>query len=400
MISVNEAWNLLKERVIPLEMETVDLAKTGGRILGQALSADRDYPPFHRVAMDGYALSLAAWQKGQRSFRVQGMQTAGQVPAVLRNADGCIEIMTGAKLPAACDIVIRYEDSERRGEQVHFLDGLRLEPFHNVHRQGADCKKGSLFTPARMNAPTVAIAASFGEVTVKVARAARIVIIGTGDEIVPIDASPLDYQIRASNIHALKMALESQGHSVLSAQSLPDQRDRITEVIEDALLTADIVILSGGVSAGKSDFIPSVLQDCGVQRIFHKIAQRPGKPLWAGQTNSGTSVFGLPGNPVSALISLYRYVLPYLSLMQGYDKAVERPCAQLIGDRPKSHNLTFFAAVKLSFGADARVYAEAASHHGSGDFVALNGTDGFLEIPGTGEAGYDAEQTIFPFYSW
>ena len=399
MISVNEAWNTLTSRALPLDVESVELSNSGGRVLRQSLIADRDYPPFHRVAMDGYALSLASWTQGQRSFRVQELQTAGQLPAVLRNPMDCIEIMTGAKLPTGCDVVIRYEDSERRGDQVHFLDELNLEPYTNIHPQGADCAKGSVFNDVTMNAPAAALAASFGQAEVLVTRQVRVAIIGTGDELVGIAEKPLDYQIRTSNIHAMKMALERKGHLVLSAQSLADQKDRITAVVADALATADIVLLSGGVSAGKTDFIPSVLHDCGVEKIFHKIAQRPGKPLWVGQTKSGTTVFGLPGNPVSTLVCLYRYVMPYLDLIQGKEPA-PRPYAELLAPRSSNHNLTFFVPVKLRYTSDGRILADAAPHHGSGDFVALSGTDGFLEIPGTGEPHYDSSQTIFPFYSW
>ena len=399
MISVNEAWKLLEAKVVPLSSEYVDLERSGGRVLHQSLNADRDYPPFERVAMDGYALTHASWLKGQRRFRVQEMQTAGQKPTTLLSPDACIEIMTGAKLPHAADLVIRYEDTERDGEFVKIIDGLELALFSNVHRQGGDCAQGTAFADTLIHSPSAAIAASFGFAQVKVARLPRISILGTGDELVGVDQQPLDYQIRASNIYAVRMALERNGHEIVVSQTLKDQRDLITRSVEQALETSDILLLSGGVSAGKTDYIPAVLKDCGVEQVFHKIDQRPGKPLWFGQTKSGRSVFGLPGNPVSTLICLHRYVLPFIQLMQGRTDH-NRPLVELLSPRPKNSKLTFFMPVRIRYSPDARILAESASHNGSGDFVALSRTDGFLEIPGEGESNYDPKQTVFPFYSW
>ncbi len=399
MVSVNEAWKILQEKVILLSSESIALEDAAGRVLHQPLTADRDYPPFDRVAMDGYALTYASWLKGQRRFRVQEMQTAGQKPTTLHSPESCIEIMTGAKLPAPADLVIRYEDTARDGDFVTIEDGLDLTSYSNVHRQGQDCARGNAFHDSSVKASSAAIAASFGFSRIKVARRPRVSILGTGDELVAIDKQPLDYQIRASNIHAVRMAIEMNGHEIISSQNLPDQRDLITRAVSNALETSDILLLSGGVSAGKTDYIPAVLKDCGVEQIFHKIDQRPGKPLWFGQTKRGQFVFGLPGNPVSTLICLHRYVLPFLQLLQG-NPAVNRPFVELITPRPKNSKLTFFVPVRIRYSSDAKISGEAANHNGSGDFVSLTATDGFVEIPGENEPDYDPAQTIFPFYAW
>lgn len=399
MVSVNEAWRLLETKVVSLSSESVELVTAGGRVLHQSLKADRDYPPFDRVAMDGYALTYASWLKGQRRFQVQEMQTAGQQPATLRSAEFCIEIMTGAKLSNAADLVIRYEDTERDGDFVKILDGLELEAFANIHRQGKDCARETAFNDPIIRSTSAAIAASFGLGQIKVARRPRISIIGTGDELVSIDQQPLDYQIRTSNIHAVRMALEMNGHQVLLSQTVADQRGLIAQSVVNALETSDLLLLSGGVSAGKTDYIPAVLKECGVEEVFHKIEQRPGKPLWFGQTKSGTSVFGLPGNPVSTLICLHRYVLPFIQRMQGL-KDQKRPYVELLTPRPKNRKLTFFLPLRIRYTPDAKILGESVAHNGSGDFVALSLTDGFVEIPGEGEAQYDPNQNVFPFYSW
>ncbi|RYZ59421.1 MAG: molybdopterin molybdenumtransferase MoeA [Proteobacteria bacterium] len=399
MINVNEAWNLLLSHVIPLKEESVALEQSLGRVLTNDLKADRDYPPFDRVAMDGYALSYESWQSGQRKFIVQAMQTAGQKPTELGDEKHCIEIMTGSALPRLCDLVIRYEDSRRDGDHVYFLEDLQLERYTNVHRKGIDCPAGRSFPDRLMTPPLVALAASFGSHSLKVIRKPRISIIGTGDELVAINFKPLDYQIRASNIHAMRMAVESRGHEVLSSETIVDERDLIRTSVEKALESSDILLLSGGVSAGKTDYIPEILKACGIEEVFHKINQRPGKPLWFGQSKSGKTVFGLPGNPVSTLICLYRYVLPYIEAAQGR-KHIQRPMVKLVSPRPKNSALTFFQAVKISYGDDAVIRADAALHNGSGDFASLSGTDGFVEIPGELEPNYNPKQTIFPFYSW
>jgi molybdopterin molybdotransferase len=399
MINVNEAWNLLLSHVIPLSEESVSLQHSYGRILTNDLKADRDYPPFDRVAMDGYALSFESWRSGQRSFPVQDMQTAGQKPKTLSNERCCIEIMTGSALPHGADLVIRYEDSRREGDLVSFADDLELQQFTNVHRKGIDCPEGRSFPDRQMTAAISALAASFGAHTLKAIRRSRVSIIGTGDELVALNLKPLDYQIRASNIHAMRMAVESRGHDVLSSETIADDKDLICKAVEKALESSDILLLSGGVSAGKTDYIPEILKSCGVEEVFHKIQQRPGKPLWFGQSKSGKTVFGLPGNPVSTLICLYRYVLPYMAATQGR-RNEPRPMAKLVSPRPKNSALTFFQAVKISYGEDAVIYADAALHNGSGDFASLSGTDGFVEIPGESEPTYDPKQTIFPFYSW
>jgi molybdopterin molybdotransferase len=349
--------------------------------------------------MDGYAFAFASWQAGRRQFTVQDLQTAGQSPRALRQDDLCIEVMTGAKLPMGCDVVVRYEDTKREGSQVFVEPNLSLSAFGNIHRQGDDCGKGQIFAPSRMNPPVAAIAASFGIHTLQVQKPWRVAILGTGDELVPVDQQPLDYQIRASNIHALRMAVEQRGHTVSACRILRDDRSLILSSVERALDDCDLILLSGAVSAGSTDFVPGVLADLGVRKIFHKIAQKPGKPLWFGRSERGTSVFGLPGNPVSSLICAYRYVLPYLELREAVVET-DRPYAELASPLPKNRSLTHFTAVTVRYTKEARIIAEAVKQQGSGDFASLSRTMGFLEIPGEDEAGFDPQQRHFPLYLW
>jgi molybdopterin molybdotransferase len=400
MITVNDAEQLIMSRLLALGPQKIPLSKAHGSALREALIADRDYPPFDRVAMDGYALSFATWHAGIRRFRVEGLQTAGQPPHSRKAPDGAIEIMTGAKLPEGCDFVVRYEDTRRTESFMEVIEDVEALPFANVHRRGSDASSGARFEDARVNPPLAALAASFGYASIEVARKARIQILGLGDELVSIDSDPTDYQIRESNVHAVGMALRARGYDV-DIKVLRDEPNRIRSHIEAALECKDVLLLSGGVSAGKTDFVPTLLLELGVTKIFHKVLQRPGKPLWFGRLGSGPAVFGLPGNPVSTLICLYRYVLPFLKASElGHTCANQSPYAELLGAMPKPRKLTHFVPVRLEWTKDARVHARKAEHNGSGDFISLHDTDGFVEVPGESEPSFDPEQKYFRYYGW
>ncbi|RZA24826.1 MAG: molybdopterin molybdenumtransferase MoeA [Proteobacteria bacterium] len=293
-----------------------------------------------------------------------------------------------------------YEDTRRVDEFMEITVDLEAVPYANVHRMAADARSGDRYEDRIINPPLAAIAASFGYATVKTARKAAVTVIGTGDELVGIDQTPSDFQIRESNVHAVDMALRARGYAV-EAKVLRDDRALIRGQIESALEMSDVLLLSGGVSAGKTDFVPSLLQELGVNKVFHRIIQKPGKPLWFGRTDSGKVVFGLPGNPVSTLICLYRYVLPFLKASElGENKVAQPPYAELLGFKPSLRKLTHFLPVTLEWTKDARILARGTEHNGSGDFISLNGTDGFLEIPGESEPGFDADQKYFRFYGW
>ncbi len=401
MITVEDADSLIHEQLLNLAPVTVALKDAGERILISPFVADRDYPPFDRVAMDGYAIRYEAWRKGQRLFAVQGLQTAGQAPLTLSQPESAIEIMTGAKLAIGADLIVRYEDTTREGPLVRIHSDLEPKPWGNIHRQGEDAKKGQTFILTKMLPPEGAIAASFGLAKIDVARKARITMLGTGDELVSIEETPKDYQIRESNIHAVSMALRLRGHDVRTLVS-KDDKEKIKASIAEALETQDVLILSGGVSAGKTDFIPEILEELGVKKVFHRIMQKPGKPLWFGRTSHGKVVFGLPGNPMSTLICLYRYVLPFLEASEsnGSERSRKEIFVEFEGELPKLGKLSHFVPVRLQYGRDAKIRATALSHNGSGDFLGLGGTDGFIEIPGPLERDFNESQQIFKFWSW
>lgn len=327
--------------------------------------ADRDYPPFHRVMMDGIALSYDHFQKGERSFRIEGICAAGEAQKSL--VSGCLEVMTGAPLPNNADLVIPYEHLKIEGNIAHITFEASRTPFDFVHLAGSDCKKSDKVLEKNLflNGPHAGIAASMGEKLVSFSP--KVLIISTGNELV--EANPLPHEIRRSNVYALKTSMELFGYQDITLSHLSDDPKLISDHYQKNAEAFDILIYSGGVSKGKFDYLPHVWADLGVTKYFHEVAQRPGKPLWFGVDHQRkTSVIGLPGNPVSSLVCLHRYFLPQKKMMAFLDK-------EIIFKK----DLTLFAPVKVSFDG-ATLKAIPVEIKNSGEFSALAGTDGFIEL--------------------
>lgn len=377
-----------------------DLPEPG--YIAQDLLADRDFPPFDRVAMDGIAIRYAAWKSGQRSFQLQGTQTAGQPAKALSHPNGAIEVMTGTMIPLGCDTVIRYEDFTKEASWANLSPEIAVKPGQNVHRRGLDGIKGTCLVPrgARLQAPQWAIAATIGQGQVATYSGPRISIIATGDELVSLHDMPLPHQIRVSNSTALMAASREQGFRNIKNRLASDQIEDLKAVIEKELETSDFCILTGAVSMGKYDFVPFCLKELGVSEIFHKVRQRPGKPLWFGKTYSGTLVFGLPGNPVSALVSFYKYVLPAFHAWQSPAPPPHQRFARLSQNLsiPHGANMGVFVPVTIEYGSDAVLYAKPQVGIGSGDLASLAQSDGFIECQ-EGSIEYP-KGTVVPLVLW
>ena len=399
MLTPAEATAAIAAHVSPMPAEAVALRECRGRVLREPVHAERDAPPFDRVAMDGVAVDHAAVAAGARRLRVAGTQAAGRAPLALDDPRGCIEVMTGAVLPAGCDAVIPVEEVFREGDEAVLPPALRAERWQHVHRRGSDARAGDLLLEAGtlLRAPEVAIVASAGLAVVQVTRAPRVAVISTGDELVEPGLPVLAHQVRRSNSHALAAALEQVAGAVVEDAHVRDDEDAIAAVISAALDRSDAVVLSGGVSMGRFDHVPRVLQRLGVRELFHRVAQRPGKPMWFGVAPAGQPVFGLPGNPVSVLVCLVRYVLPALSHAVGLPPALPPrvALAEPVSFRPA---LAWFLPVRLEHDAEGRAWAWPRPTQGSGDFNALAGTSGFVELP-PGPATFE-RGTAAPFFGW
>jgi molybdopterin molybdotransferase len=377
-----EADELIGQHLQCLPIESLPLAQCAGAVLRENIYAERDQPPFDRVAMDGVALESRAVSAGRRSFRIAATLAAGDAPLTLADTTECIEVMTGAVLPGGCDSVIPVEELTVTGEQVALAPQAQVEPWQNVHRRGSDTRQGALLlsTGQRLRAPEIAIAASAGMARIRVASQPMLIVISTGNELVEPGEPVLAHQVRRSNAYGIVSALRERGFQRVADDHIRDDAAELRERLRFHLQTHDVLVLSGGVSMGRFDLVPKVLAELGVRTVFHKVAQRPGKPLWFGMAPSGAAVFGLPGNPVSTLVCLTRYVLPALRGALGQlPQTVQRMAlgAPLTVTPP----LTYFVPVRLEQDDWGREWAVPAPTNGSGDFTALAGTDGFVELP-------------------
>jgi len=360
---------------------SVPLSQAAGRVLRQPVSAERDQPPFDRVMMDGIAVQYAVLASGERRFAIQGTQHAGDPAQTLAAADRCLEIMTGGVLPGDSDCAIPVE-------RITVADGFALvdESYAATHRQfvhpqGSDYPVGhEVLSAGRIITPMdIAIIASCGLDSVQVSSQPQICVISTGNELVPAGAVIESHQVRLSNGPALVAMLQQQGFRQTGDEHLVDEKDLLRKRIAEILDEFQVIVLSGGVSMGKADFVPEVLHQLGVKVVFHKISQRPGKPMWFGIGPDNQAVFALPGNPVSSLVCCRQYVLSALLRSSGREPP-QTETAVLAEDVTFKPQLTCFLPVKSASDHDGRVIATPVQTNTSGDFAALSGTDGYIEL--------------------
>ncbi|MEM7102400.1 MAG: molybdopterin molybdotransferase MoeA [Bacteroidota bacterium] len=393
MITVKEATEIVLSHSYPFQEKLVPLEAAVGNILKENLYADQDFPPFTRVTMDGIAIKYSAFYEGQRSFPVEGVQAAGSAQLTLNKAENCFEVMTGAILPGNTDSVIRYED-------VVISDGIAtiqvndIKEGQNAHDKGKDRKEGDLLIKAGtlITPAEIGVAATIGKTHLKVCSLPKTAVISTGDELVEVNEKPLPHQIRKSNVYTI-LSLLQQHHVPAVTFHVDDDEAEIFNVLSKAFNNFDVIILSGGVSKGKFDYIPGMLEKLGVKKTFHKVKQRPGKPFWFGR-NMDTTVFALPGNPVSSFMCTCRYFLPWLRKGIGLDP-LSYPHAKLASDFSFNPELTYFLQVRLNYTKDAEILAEPVEGKGSGDLANLADADGFLELPYE-RTNFSAGE-IFPF---
>lgn len=370
-----------------------------GRTLRQDVHAERDNPPFDRVCMDGIAVHSEALARGLRSFRIQGTQVAGQPAVTLHDPDSAIEVMTGAVLPVGTNCVIPLEEYELAEGVVALKPSAAGEAYRNVQRRGEDSAPGEPMLTAGtvLGAPEIAVVASAGLAQVQVSRQPRIQVISTGDELIEPGQPIAAHQVRRSNAYALVAGLRRRGLEKVGNDHLLDDERMLRERLAQHLAEADFLVLSGGVSKGKLDLVPPVLKSLGVQEVLYQVAQRPGMPMWFGVGPEGQAVFGLPGNPVSTLMCLIRYVVPAIDTVMG--TRARPPESVALAEAVRSHrSMTSFLPVAIHPDSSARSAAVPRPTNGPGDFLALTRADGFIELPPRPEP-YPAG-SVAPLYRW
>lgn len=380
MVTVEQAEKLIFAEAKDFGVETMPFEDALHRTLAEDIKADRDLPPFNRVTMDGIAVRYSAIEQGIQSFKIKATQAAGDNPVDIEQSDECIEIMTGAALPPSVDTIIPYEHVNIKNG-IATITNAGTQKGQNLHLKGFDKKQGDtvaakqqLITPA-----LVSVAASVGKTELLVKKLPRVVVISSGDELVNVDERPSPIQIRKSNSYTIKAVL-SQFRLKADLLHIPDDPKVTKEKLSHCLANYDVILMTGGISMGKFDYIPMALDEIGVKTIFHKVSQRPGKPFWFGKHENGVLVFAFPGNPVATFMCLHRYFLPWLNASQGL-KEEQAVYAVLGQDFTFKPDLQYFLQVKLRFSEKGQIIAEAIEGNGSGDFANLADTDAFIELP-------------------
>lgn len=395
MISVAEALAILKEQPLPITQVKVPFMDAVNHVLHENIVADRDFPPFDRVTMDGIGIAHEAFASGRRTFNVEGTVAAGTAQTLLSDKERCLEVMTGAILPKGCDTIIRYEDlTIENGIATCTLS--ELQRGANVHYRGSDRKAGSTIVPAPalLSPAEIAIAATVGSEQLAVAQLPKAVVVSTGDELVPVSVQPAAHQIRASNVYTLKVMLEEMGLEADEAH-LQDDRAEVLNTLRQLVEDYQIIILIGGSSKGKFDYIPECLRELGLQEHFYRVKQRPGKPFMFATREDKNFVFALPGNPVSCFLCLQYYFKYWLSESLGIAETL--PTAVLDRDIDFHPPLTYFLQVKLK--SDAGILRASPSEgRGSGDLANLVDADAFLILPD--DRNHFKAGEVYPYISY
>jgi molybdopterin molybdotransferase len=348
MMTVEEALHHVLEHARPVPAADELLDAVADCTLAEDVRADMDLPPFDKALVDGYAVRCDDLRGPERWLRVAGLIAAGQAPTRPLDQGETVHIMTGAPVPVGCDAVVMHERTRSSGDRV-WVEEPDVRAGQNILPRGREMvagevvlRCGSLLTPAQLG-----VLASVGRTSVKILRP-RVAIVPTGDELVESDRMPGPGQIRNSNAVMLRALAAAETAAVEVLQIAPDEPAVLRQYLARGL-DFDVLITTGGVSAGQRDLVPSVLEELGARRIFHKVRLKPGKPLWFGTGPSrgerpATLVFGLPGNPVSSLVGFFLFVRPALAVQSGRPRpGLGSVAARLTcgfhhrGDRPTYH---------------------------------------------------------------
>ncbi len=382
MIDIQVALSHVLQSSQSYGQENVTLMESVGRFLAEDIHADRDAPPFDRVTMDGIAIHLGDLENQPvASYPIQGIQAAGLPQMTLEDPKNCIEVMTGAIMPENADTVIPYEE-------VKIKDGraiINLEKIvkRNIHYRGSDSKQGALIIGKgkKINAADIGVLATIGKTTVKVAKLPRVAIISTGDELVNVNEVPQKHQIRKSNVYSLWAGLLQDCISP-EMFHITDDMLELEGKLERLLKDFDVLLLSGGVSRGKYDLIPEVLDKLGVQKSFHRVAQRPGKPFWFGfHQELNAKVFAFPGNPLATYVGYHFYFRQWLH--QSLGEKLQFSLCTLGKSLPGNPKISQFVPVQIN---KENGEAVPIRNNGSGDLFSLSQTEAFLLVQRREEA--------------
>jgi molybdopterin molybdotransferase len=368
----------LERKKGPRATEPVRLGDALGYVLAQEVKTDREYPPFNRATRDGYAV-FAADAKTGATLKCTGEIKAGDRVSKELWAETCVQIMTGAAVPSGADAVVMIEHTQRDGEEVRFeraaVTGQNFVP------RGSEARAGqTLLTPGmRLGYAELALAAQVGAAELQCAQKPRVAILSTGDEIVPVDSIPGRFQIRNSNSVSLAAQVRLAGGKPVLLGNAMDREDDLSSKIRRGL-QEDLLVLSGGVSLGKYDLVEKVLREMEAEFYFDAVAIRPGKPAVFGKCGE-KFVFGLPGNPVSTMVTFELFVAPAVDLLSGAEARnlpfVEARLGEALDEKP---GVTHFLPARME-GQGTHREVVALKWQGSGDIAALARANCFVVVP-------------------
>jgi molybdopterin molybdotransferase len=390
MISIEAAREkvieTLSARVCAPERETVDLsvapAAAVGRVLAENIVADRNYPPFNRSIRDGFAVRAADAAEPGAKLRTIAESRAGVAFNGTVGHGECVRILTGAPVPRGANAVVMHEYTREEGETIVFEQAARAGQYYVL--AGAEARVGEVVVPrgARLGYAELAMAAEVGRARIEVSRRPRVAILSTGDELVPVNGAPGPFQIRNSNNISLSAQVTLAGGEPVDIGSAKDEVGELRARIERGL-QSDLLLLSGGVSAGKYDFVEQVLKDLGAEFFFDAVAMRPGKPVVFGWCR-GKPVFGLPGNPVSTMVTFELFVVPAIeALSGGHPHPLPTFKAKLAHPLNEKGGVAHFLPARVSWSkgdTNASPTVEVLLWEGSGDIGAVVRGNSFLVV--------------------
>ena len=378
MIRVNDARANVLQNIEALGSIEIPAIEALSQHLAENIISDRPLPPFDRVAMDGFAVRSEDFDQPETRLKIIGEARAGVSPDFEVRSGEAAKIMTGAPLIRGADAVVKVEKSTIEGDIVRLTEE-KMRPGLNIAPEGEDAKAGDVLLPegTLLTAAGLAVCVSVGRVKVKVTPKPSIRIITTGTEIISPDKKPLPHQIRDCNSHSVLASCLNLHADAEFMGIADDNRESLALAIQKGL-DADILILTGGVSMGEYDFIPEILAKLGVNKIFHKVRLKPGKPVWYGRTDQGTHVFGLPGNPVSVQVNFKLFVEPLIQKLSGdpnpEPQTLFLPLAESI---QKKNDREEYFPVRILRTSD-NTTLERVLIRGSGDFSNLAKSDGLI----------------------
>ncbi|NEQ36610.1 MAG: molybdopterin molybdotransferase MoeA [Okeania sp. SIO3I5] len=393
MLQVNQAESIILNLVQPLDserdVETIDLLTASGRILANPVTSKLDFPHWDNSAMDGYAVKFADVKdcnpENPISLEIVEEIPAGYQPQKQIESGQTARIFTGACMPQGADTVVMQEVTKREDDRVVILETPQPQEF--VRYRGSFYQAGTpVLNPGiYLGAPEIAVLAALQCPQINVYRRPKVGIISTGNELVTPEQPLQVGQLVDSNQYALAVTLEEMGAEVIRFGILPDEREILQQTIAEAIVNTDFLLSTGGVSVGDYDYIEEILTALGAEIHIHFVAVKPGKPLTVAQFSDAQCLyFGLPGNPVSALVSFWRFVQPALKKLAGVNEAEWGPeflMARSLQDLHSNGKRETYLWGKLNLGNDGYEFKLAGGSHSSGNLINLAGTTGLAVVP-------------------